>query len=189
MLPTSYRFPDRVFYRALFAEPDATCDDIDLDKACYYNRAIKPKLMDCDLGEGTYNDSAYLLRPRPVDPDDPRNLKFTSTNYVFTFFFNRPLILSTFALHYYCSRENVSARVELRYLYISSPWADDTDIVVCNSTLQREVLFHQIIPRREYEFVSIKIVLETLEIQIFLSEVQFFNGSNDGMLRWYDLSL
>ncbi len=143
--------------------------------------------MDCDLGEGTYNDSAYLLR---LDPDqhDPR-MKFIATSFEFMFTFNRPFILSSFALHYYCSRENVSARVELRYLKIDSPLADDTDIVVCNSTLQREVLFHQIIPRREYQFVSIKIVLETLEIQIFLSEVQFFNGSDDGMLRWYDLSL
>ncbi len=42
-------------------------------KVCYYDSEIRPKLMDYDLGEGTYNESAYPLRVDPDLENDPRN--------------------------------------------------------------------------------------------------------------------
>ncbi len=45
-------------------EPEATCPERNRQNftVCYYDSKIRPKLMDCDLGEGTYNNNgAYPL--------------------------------------------------------------------------------------------------------------------------------
>ncbi len=182
VFPTSYEFRDRLL-NDVFAEPDATCPDVIMRtkkyKVCYYNSEIRPKLIDCDLGEGTYNDSAYLLRKNPNRR--PGQLK---SNFEFRFTFDPPLVLSSFILYYYCSHGNVSAPVELSYVPINDTGHGDNDTqsVVCNNTLQREVLFNQNIPGKEYQNVTITIIMQIPEMQIFLSEVQFFNETDDGML-------
>ncbi len=181
VFPTSYRFRDTVI-NEVFAEPDTACPDVIGNRlkyrVCYYGSEIRPKLMDCDLGEGTYNDSAYLLRMW-------QSITNTDTHFEFRFTFVPPLALSSFVLHYYCSHKNVSVRVELSYVSTNGPEGGDTDTqsVVCNNILQREVLFNHNIPEKEYQNVTITFIMKIPEPQIFLSEVQFFSGTDDGTLQ------
>ncbi len=66
VFPQTYEFLSRD-YSDRFSEPEATCPDVVMRNGekftvCYYDSEIRPKLMDCDLGEGTYNSSgAYPL--------------------------------------------------------------------------------------------------------------------------------
>ncbi len=84
----------------VLSEPEATCPDVAMRNGqnwtvCYYDSEIRPKLMDCDLGEGTYQvGGAY-----PLLYSGTTGVK----TYKFMFTFDPPLILSSFTLHYYCS--------------------------------------------------------------------------------------
>ncbi len=168
VFPQSYEFTQL----SAFSEPEATCPDVAVRNrerftVCYYDNEIRPKLMDCDLGEGTYQDGgAYpLLYSGPTD----RKI------YEFMFTFDLPLILSSFTLHYYCSLSSLfSVTHDLRTDQSSQR------TIVCGTGHQNESFTGSETPNQNVT-VTFTIPAGFREGGgIFLSEVQFFSGADSG---------
>ncbi len=125
--------------------------------------------MDCDLGEGTYNSSgAYpLLYSGTTDP---------VKTYKFTFTFDQPLILSSFTLHYYCSR--VSLFVVTHDLRTDQ---SSRRTIRCQTGHQMESFTGSETPNQN---VTVTFIIPPVFHEgggIFLSEVQFFSGPGSGI--------
>ncbi len=157
----------------VLSEPEATCPDVvmrngEIFTVCYYNSEIRPKLMDCDLGEGTYQDGrAYpLLYSGTTGP---------AKTYKFVFTFDPPLILSSFTLHYYCSLGSVFlVSHDLR------TGQSSRRTIRCQTGHQMESIPGSETPNQNVT-VTFNIPAGFREGGgIFLSEVQFFSGAGSG---------
>ncbi len=171
VFPQTYEFLNRD-YSVRFSEPEATCPDVVMRNeenftVCYYGSEIKPKLMDCDLGEGTYQDGGAY----PLLYSGTTNRK----TYEFMFTFDPPLNLSSFTLHYYCNRQSIFILTHDLRTDQSSQWP-----IVCGTGYQMESITGSETPNQN--------VTVTFSIPrgfhegggIFLSEVQFFSGVGSG---------
>ncbi len=170
VFPQSYEFTQLI--TSAFSEPGATCPGVarrngDNFTVCYYDSDIRPKLMDCDLGEGTHR--AYpLLYSGPTD----------RKKYEFRFTFDSPLILSSFTIHYYCRHSS---------LFLVSHDLPASQIsqrtIACETGHQKE---------KEESFTGSETPNQNVTVTfvipegfregggIFLSEVQFFSGPGSG---------
>ncbi len=154
-----------------FSEPGATCPGVarrngDNFTVCYYDSEIRPKLMDCDLGEGTNSSGAYpLLYSGTTD----------FKTYEFMFTFELPLSLFSFTLHYYCSPVFLFlVSHDLRTDQSSQPpircgTGHQMESFTGSATPNQNVTVTFTIPRGFHEGGG-----------IFLSEVQFFSGPGSG---------
>ncbi len=134
---------------------------------CYHDSEIRPKLMDCDLGEGTYNNSGAY----PLFYSGTTNVK----TYKFMFTFDPPLNLSSFTLHYYCSPV-------LLFVVAHDLRTDQSSqrSIVCGTGHQMESFTESEIPNQKVT-VTFRIPQVFGEgVGIFLSEVQFFSGADSG---------
>ena len=72
----------------VYSEPTTTCPLTGKgERTCYYNREIKPKLVDCDLR----TESIYTIRGNIISRVD------------FTFSFEAPVLFSSVTFYYFCS--------------------------------------------------------------------------------------
>ncbi len=171
MFPQTYEFLSRD-YSVMFSEPEATCPDVVMRNGetftvCYYGSEIRPKLMDCDLGEGTYNNNGAY----PLLYNGTSGFK----TYEFVFTFDPPLILSSFTLHYYCSL--LSLFVITHDLRTSQSSQRN---ILCGTGHQMESFTGSETPNQNVT-VTFRIPPVFNEGNgIFLSEVQFFSGADSG---------
>ncbi len=122
--------------------------------------------MDCDLGEGTYQDGrAYPLLYSGTPSFE---------TYEFRFTFDPPLILSSFTLHYYCSP--LSLFTFAHDLHTSQ----SSQFIECGTGHQMESITGSETPKQNVT-VTFRIPVGFREGGgIFLSEVQFFSGVGSG---------
>ncbi len=171
VFPQTYEFLSRD-YSVRFSEPEATCPDVVMKNGqnftvCYYDSEIRPKLMDCDLGEGTYQDGgAYpLLHSGTIG---------LGKKYEFRFTFDPTLIFSSFTLHYHCSRNllRIGFTHDLSTMQ-SSPG------LTCGNGHQTKRFTESETPNQNVTVTFIiPPVFRGQEGGIFLSEVQFFRGGS-----------
>ncbi len=157
----------------VLSEPEATCLGVvrrngQNRTVCYSDSEIRPKLMDCDLGEGTYQDGgAYpLLYSGPTD----RKI------YEFMFTFDSPLILSSFTLHYYCSLRSL-------FLVAHDLRTDQSSQqpILCGTGHHKESFTGS--AETPNQNVTVIFIIPPAFGEgggIFLSEVQFFSGADSG---------
>ncbi len=132
---------------------------------CYYDSEIKPKLMDCDLGEETYQDGGAY----PLLYSGTTDVK----TYEFMFTFDPPLILSSFTLHYYCSRD----RVPVGFTHDLST-NQSIPGLQCETGHQTKRFTE---PETSNQKVTLTFGISPVFLEgggIFLSEVQFFRGGS-----------
>ncbi len=175
MFPQSYEFLYRD--RDEFSEPEDACPgEVRRDnhnyKVCYYDSEIRPKLIDCDLGEGTYQENgSYPL----FITGNAMNKEFE-----FRFTFDPPLIFSSFILRYSCDHENASASFTVSFNVPGGRGGvDETGTIVCQGAHQRDHLQFSTIPKTTYQNVTFSITISKNN-GIFLSEVQFFSDTDSG---------
>ncbi len=170
MFPQSYEFTQL----SAFSEPGhgTNCSGMVMRNGqkwtvCYYGSEIKPKLMDCDLGEGTYQDGgAYPLLSGTTD----------KKIYEFMFTFDPPLILSSFTLHYYCSRN----QLRIGFTHDLSTKQSSPGLTCENGHQMKH--FTDSESETPMQNVTVTFIIPPVfrfqEGGIFLSEVQFFRGGS-----------
>ncbi len=172
VFPQTYEFLSRN-YSVRFSEPEAICPDVvmrneEIFTVCYYDSEIRPKLMDCDLGEGTYQDG----RAYPLLYSGPTDWK----TYKFMFTFDLPLILSSFTVHYYCS---LGALFSVAHDLHTGQSSQRT--ILCGTGHQNESFTGSETPNQ-----NVTVTLRIPQVfgeggGIFVSEVQFFSGPGSGI--------
>ena len=123
MFPVSYTFEDGRF---VYSESTTTCPWTGNggERTCYYNREIKPKLVDCDLG----TDSEIL---DPSLRDGVYTYRSTDRgNMDFTFSFESPVLLSSVTFYYYCSDTRYTV---VAYFFLSTGFLGPVALV-CERT-------------------------------------------------------
>ncbi len=145
--------------------PDVVMRNGETFTVCYYDSEIRPKLMDCDLGEGTHKvGGAYPLLSGT-----------TIVAYEVMFTFDSPLILSSFTLHYYCSLHGLfTVTHDLRTDQSSQR------PILCGTGHQMESFTGSETPNQN---VTVTFGIPTVFGEgggIFLSEVHFFSGAGSG---------
>ncbi len=172
MFPQSYEF--RYRDRHVFSEPEDACPgEVRRDnhnyKVCYYDSEIRPKLINCDLGEGTYQENGSY----------PLSITGNAMNkqFEFRFTFDPPHIFSSFILRYSC--DHASASFTVSFDVPGGPGGfDETGTIVCQGAHQRDHLQFSTIPKTTYQNVTLSITINRNDDGIFLSEVQFFSGTD-----------
>ena len=167
MFPVSYTFENGTF---VYSESTTTCPWTGNrgERTCYYNREIKPKLVDCDLGteseilDPSLRDGVYTYRGH-----DPGNMDFT-------FSFESPVLLSSVTFYYFCSDTRYTV---VAYFFLSTGFLGPAVLSCERTNTLSQATYTLDTGEMQYQEIRLSVrYAGTQPVDLYLSEVIFLDS-------------